>query len=78
MALVRNKNDHSRQDMFSKAGKFTTEKYIIFQKKEEILYNKRKTINIKEFNKKDKQKKKKLDEEDEDGNLEELNRIKEE
>jgi hypothetical protein len=26
--------------MFSKAGRFTSEKYIIFQKKEEILLNK--------------------------------------
>jgi hypothetical protein len=26
--------------MFSKAGRFTSEKYIVFQKKDEILYNK--------------------------------------
>jgi hypothetical protein len=40
--------------MFSKAGRFTTKKYIIFLKRDEILYNKRKTINIKEFNNKEK------------------------
>ena len=32
--------------MFSKAGRFTSEKYIIFQKKDEILYNKKKTKHV--------------------------------
>jgi hypothetical protein len=31
---------HDSQGMFSKAGKFTSEKYIVFQRKDEILYNK--------------------------------------
>ena len=56
--------------MFSKAGRFTTKKYIIFLKRDEILYNKRKTINIKEFNNKEKQKKQ--EEELDEFNLEEL------
>lgn len=38
MALV--SDVHDSQGMFSKAGRFTSEKYIIFQKKEEILFNK--------------------------------------
>jgi hypothetical protein len=32
--------------MFSKAGRFTSEKYIIFQKKDEILFNKRKFLKV--------------------------------
>lgn len=38
MALIHNQND--LQNMFSKAGKITSEKYIIFQRKEEIINNK--------------------------------------
>lgn len=38
MALVTDMYDS--QGMFSKAGRFTSEKYIIFQKKDEILHNK--------------------------------------
>ncbi|CAD8114705.1 unnamed protein product [Paramecium sonneborni] len=37
MALIHNQND--MQNMFSKAGKITSEKYIIFQRKEEIINN---------------------------------------
>jgi len=42
----------SSQGMFSKAGRYTTEKYMIFSKKDEILYDKRKTISIKDLNQK--------------------------
>lgn len=42
MALVSDIHDPSGLGMFSKAGRFTSEKYIIFQKKDEILHNKRK------------------------------------
>ncbi|CAD8147606.1 unnamed protein product [Paramecium pentaurelia] len=37
MALIHNQNDI--QNMFSKAGKITSEKYIVFQRKEEIINN---------------------------------------
>lgn len=39
--VVKDKYDPSNQGMFSSAGRFTTEKYIIFQRKDEILYNKK-------------------------------------
>lgn len=38
MAIVENPND--TQNMFSKAGKITSEKYIVFQRKDEIIKNK--------------------------------------
>ena len=39
--------------MFSSAGRFTTEKYIIFQRKDEILHNKKmlKTVSDVKFEK---------------------------
>ena len=37
MAIIENPNDI--QNMFSKAGKITSEKYIVFQRKEEIINN---------------------------------------
>jgi hypothetical protein len=39
--VVKDKNDPGNQGMFSSAGRFTTEKYIVFQKKDEILTNKK-------------------------------------
>jgi hypothetical protein len=38
---VADQHDPSGKGMFSKPGRYTSEKYIIFSKKEEILYNKR-------------------------------------
>ena len=70
MALVTDIHDASGMGMFSKAGRFTTKKYIIFQQRDEILYNKRKTINIKEFNNKEKEKRE--EEEKEEVNMEEM------
>lgn len=32
--------------MYSKAGRFTTEKYIIFQRKDEILHNKKRVMKV--------------------------------
>ncbi len=66
----------SDMDMFSKASRFTTKKYIIFQQGEKILYNKRKTNNIKEFNNKEKEKVK--EEETDEFNVEEFKKHNEE
>jgi len=46
MAFVLDSNDPSNLGMFSKAGRFTSEKYIIFQKKDEILNNQRKFLKV--------------------------------
>lgn len=46
MAFVTDNHDPSGLGMFSKVGRFTSEKYIIFQKKDEILYNKRKFLKV--------------------------------
>jgi len=39
-------SDPSGLGMFSKGGRFTSEKYIIFQKKDEILTNSRKFLKV--------------------------------
>ena len=46
MALVNDNNDLSGQGMFSKPGRFTSEKYMIFQKKDEIFGGDRKLFKI--------------------------------
>ena len=46
MALVNDSNDPSGRGMFSKSGRFTSEKYIIFQKKDEIFGGERKLLQI--------------------------------
>lgn len=46
MAFVTDNHDPSGLGMFSKVGRFTSEKYIIFQKKDEILFNKRKFLKV--------------------------------
>jgi len=46
MAFVLDPTDPSGQGMFSKPGRFTSEKHIIFQKKEEILNNQRKFLRV--------------------------------
>lgn len=46
MSFVTDAHDPSGLGMFSKVGRFTSEKYIIFQKKDEILYNKRKFLKV--------------------------------
>jgi hypothetical protein len=46
MAFVLDPNDPSGLGMFSKPGRFTTEKYHIFQKKDEILSNQRKFLKV--------------------------------
>jgi len=46
MAFVLDSNDPTNLGMFSKAGRFTSEKYIIFQKKDEILNNQRKFLKV--------------------------------
>ena len=46
MAFVTDQHDPSGLGMFSKVGRFTSEKYIIFQKKDEILHNKRKFLKV--------------------------------
>jgi len=46
MAFVFDHSDPSNLGMFSKAGRFTTEKYIIFHKKDEILNNQRKFLKV--------------------------------
>jgi hypothetical protein len=44
--LVNDTNDPSGGGMFSKPGRFTSEKYIVFQKKDEIMANQRKFYKI--------------------------------
>lgn len=46
MAFVNDPHDSSGQGMFSKAGRYTSEKYMIFQRKDEILYNKKRVMKI--------------------------------
>ena len=46
MAFVFDDTDPSNLGMFSKAGRFTTEKYIIFQKKDEIVNNQRQFLKV--------------------------------
>lgn len=46
MAFVIDPNDPSGGGMFSKPGRFTAEKYIVFQKKDEILSNQRKFLKV--------------------------------
>jgi len=46
MALVFDPNDPTNLGMFSKAGRYTNEKHIIFHKKEEILNNQRKFLKV--------------------------------
>ena len=41
-----NSADPSGLGMFSKAGRFATEKHIIFQKKDEILNDQRKYLKV--------------------------------
>lgn len=61
MALISDKVDVSNNGMFSKAGRYTSEKYMIFSKKDEIIHDKRKTISIKDLNAKQKKNKKQDD-----------------
>ncbi|KAL4504067.1 hypothetical protein ABPG72_022697 [Tetrahymena utriculariae] len=84
MAYVTDVHDPSGLGMFSKAGRFTSEKYIIFQRKDEILYNKKRVLKVSsypslgfenkvnEFDKK-KQDDSKKDEDDKDKNKKEGN-----
>jgi len=46
MAFVLDQHDPAALGMFSKSGRFTSEKYIIFQKKDEILNNQRKFLKV--------------------------------
>ena len=46
MAFVPSAGDPSGLGMYSKPGRFTSEKYIIFQKKDEILGGQRKFFKV--------------------------------
>lgn len=46
MALINDAFDPSGMGMFSKTGRFTTEKFYILRKKDEILSTDKKTLNI--------------------------------
>ncbi len=46
MAFVLDQNDPSGLGMFSKPGRFTAEKYVVFQRKDEILSNERKVLRV--------------------------------
>jgi len=46
MALVVDGNDPNGQGMFSRAGRITSAKYVVFQKRVEILNNQRKFIKV--------------------------------
>jgi len=46
MAIVLDRSDPNGQGMFSKAGRVTAAKYIVFQKKVEILNNQKKFIKV--------------------------------
>ena len=46
MAFVIDSNDPGGGGMFSKPGRFTNEKYIVFHKKDEILSNQRKFLKV--------------------------------
>ena len=43
MSIVADNND---SQMYSKAGRYTTEKYMIFQHKDEILHNKKRVCRV--------------------------------
>ena len=49
MTYVIDEHDPSGLGMFSKAGRFTSEKYIIFQRKDEILYNKKRVLKVSSY-----------------------------
>jgi hypothetical protein len=49
MALVTDNSDPSGSGMFSKAGKFTAEKYSVFQTRDEILKDKPKSLQVSQF-----------------------------
>eukprot|EP01017_Pseudomicrothorax_dubius_P041319 TRINITY_DN6593_c0_g1_i3.p1 TRINITY_DN6593_c0_g1~~TRINITY_DN6593_c0_g1_i3.p1 ORF type:complete len:239 (-),score=51.43 TRINITY_DN6593_c0_g1_i3:60-776(-) len=46
MSFVFDRNDRSGFGMFSKAGRYTSEKHVIFQKRDEILYDQRKIFKV--------------------------------
>lgn len=46
MTTIRNKFDHTGMGMFSKTGRFTSEKFYILRKKDEILKVKNKTLKV--------------------------------
>jgi len=46
MAIVLDRSDPNGQGMFSKAGRVTAAKYVVFQKKVEILNNQKKFIRV--------------------------------
>jgi len=46
MALVADPSDPSGSGMFSKPGRFTFEKYMIFHRKDEILNNQKKYYRV--------------------------------
>lgn len=49
MAFVYDQGDPSGLGMYSKAGRFTSEKYSIFQRKDEILSDHKKTKKVSAF-----------------------------
>jgi len=46
MAFIFDRSDPNGQGMFSKAGRITSAKYVVFQKKQEILDNQRKFLKV--------------------------------
>jgi hypothetical protein len=46
MKIIRDKNDPSRMGMYSKTGRFTTEKMYILRKRDEILSSEKRTKKI--------------------------------
>lgn len=49
MVSINEKSDPSGLGMFSKSGRFTSQKYAIFRKKDEILQDKRKYLKVSHF-----------------------------
>ena len=49
MAFVYDQGDPSGLGMYSKAGRFTSEKYIIFQRKDDILNDQKKFKKVSSF-----------------------------
>lgn len=49
MAFVLDAGDPSGLGMYSKAGRYTSEKYIIFQRKDDILTDHKKTKKVSAF-----------------------------
>ena len=49
MVSINEKTDPTGGGMFSKAGKFTSQKYSIFRKKDEILQDKRRYLRVSHF-----------------------------